>query len=32
MMADERLLAARDGHTREAVERLVGAVGDRGSY
>ena len=28
MMADERLIAALDVHTREAVERLVGQLGD----
>ena len=27
MMADERLIAALDVHTREAVERLVGQFG-----
>ena len=32
MMADERLIAALDVHTREAVERLVGQLGDSVSY
>ena len=32
MMADERLIAALDVHTRESVERLVGQLGDSVSY